>query len=353
MSYTNTRERFEQVFRETVVPAIMEDVKKTAIDQKAYEWLEKAVLHNTIGGKYNRGMTVPDSLRILKCKSAEEIKDANLTEEEYKLSSILGWCTELLQAMFLVADDIMDASITRRGHPCWYRMEGVGMVAINDSFILGAVIFNVLKRFFRQESYYVDLLELFHDTSFQTELGQLLDLITAPEDKVNLKNFNLDKYSFIVRYKTAYYSFYLPVALAMYQAGVATEENLKEALTVLIPLGEYFQVQDDFLDCYGVDIGKIGTDIQDNKCGWLINKALEIVGEDSEHRKILDENYGKKDAECEKKVKAVYNELQLEQIYHDYEKAKVAELEALIKQCSPLNQEVFNKFLSKIAYRKK
>jgi hypothetical protein len=41
MSYTNSREKFEQVFRETVVPAIMEDVKKTGIDQKAYDWLEQ------------------------------------------------------------------------------------------------------------------------------------------------------------------------------------------------------------------------------------------------------------------------------------------------------------------------
>lgn len=33
----------------------------------------------------------------------------------------VGWCIEWMQAYFLVADDIMDESITRRGQPCWYK----------------------------------------------------------------------------------------------------------------------------------------------------------------------------------------------------------------------------------------
>lgn len=89
-------------------------------------------------------------------------------------------------------------------------------------------------------------------------------------------------------YKTAFYSFYLPVALAMQMSGVTNPDSYKKALDILLPLGEYFQVQDDFLDCYGLpeQIGKIGTDILDNKCGWVINFALKIATE--EQRAVLD-----------------------------------------------------------------
>lgn len=99
-----------------------------------------------------------------------------------------------LQAFFLVSDDVMDSSVTRRGQPCWYKKPEVGLIAINDAFLLESAIYFLLKKHFKGETYYVDLLELFHDVTYQTEVGQLIDLITAPEDHVDLSKFSLDKY---------------------------------------------------------------------------------------------------------------------------------------------------------------
>ena len=74
----------------------------------------------------------------------------------------------------------------------------------------------------------------------------------------------------------------------MRYAGITSDEPYALALSILIPMGEYFQVQDDYLDCYGgaEKIGKIGTDILDNKCSWCINTALKKA--DEQQRKILD-----------------------------------------------------------------
>ena len=104
----------------------------------------------------------------------------------------------------------------------------------------------------------------------------MLDLITTPADKVDLSRYTLDNYNDISKYKTAYYSFYLPVACGLIVAGVEDESAFRVSEEILIPMGQYFQIQDDYLDCYADPevLGKIGTDIQDNKCSWLICQAL-------------------------------------------------------------------------------
>ncbi|KAK7206443.1 isoprenoid synthase domain-containing protein [Myxozyma melibiosi] len=342
------KEKFVSFF-DKIAEELLGELQKFNISDEAVAWFKKNLYYNSVGGKLNRGLSVIDTYQILTGKT-------ELTDEEYNKAAVLGWCIELLQAYFLVADDIMDASKTRRGQPCWYLAPKVGMIAINDAFMLEASIYLLLKKHFRSEKYYIDLFELFQTVTFQTELGQLLDLITAPEDEVDLSKFSLAKHSFIVIYKTAYYSFYLPVALAMHMAGVDSAEDLKQAHDVLIPLGEYFQIQDDYLDCYGdpAFIGKIGTDILDNKCSWLVNTALNKAT--PEQRKVLDENYGQKNSECEAKVKALYKEMDLEKDYLTYEEEVVGKIKTLIENVDEsrgFKKAVLTAFLAKIYKRQK
>ena len=189
------------------------------------------------------------------------------------------------------------------------------------------------------------------------------------------------RYHFIAIHKTAYYSFYLPVALAMHMAHIPSTEPLnfslsrssttnpnpyQLALSILLPLGEYFQIQDDFLDYAGTpeQIGKIGTDIVDNKCSWCIITTLAIASR--EQRGLLDENYGRKDTEREARVKAVFREVGVERRYREYEEGAYRRILDAIERIpaveirptygdepAMLQREVFKVFLDKIYKRTK
>eukprot|EP01134_Creolimax_fragrantissima_P008503 CFRG8503T1 len=313
----------------------------------AQTWFKRNLDYNVPGGKLNRGISVRHAFQAL-------IGDREATKEEIFQCFVLGWCVEWLQAFFLVADDVMDGSITRRGQPCWYKNEEVKLIAVNDSIMLEGCIYRMLKTYFKGQQTYLPLLELFLDNSWYTEIGQLHDLITAPEDHVDLTRFSIEKYKLIVKYKTAYYSFYLPVAEAMIMAGVDSDKQLAEAEKILLTMGEYFQIQDDYLDCYGAPevIGKIGTDIEDNKCSWLVVQALDRVT--PEQRLILEQNYGQKKAENVEKVKALYRDLNLEQVFKQYEEESHTELMKLINNDSHgIPTKVFTDFVAKIYKRQK
>ncbi|KAJ6443400.1 cytochrome p450 3a21 [Purpureocillium lavendulum] len=339
---------FEAVFSRLVDDLKAQCCEEFKLPSQVWQWFENSLLYNTVGGKCNRGLSVVDSERLL--------LDRELSPDEYVNAAALGWMIELLQAMMLVLDDIMDAAKTRRGKQCWYLVPSIGMAAVNDATMLESAIYMLLKKRFKSHPAYVDMMELFHEVAFKVELGQAYDMLTAPENDVNLDNFDLNKYTEIVIFKTAYYSFYLPVALALLDTGKATPQNLKQAENILIPMGEYFQVQDDYLDAFADPsvLGKIGTDIQDNKCSWLVNQALQRCS--SDQRRILEENYGQKNDQSEQLVKKLYHELQLENVFREYEEARVADLERMIAgvdESEGLKKGVFEELLRKIHKRKK
>ncbi|XP_077178713.1 farnesyl pyrophosphate synthase isoform X1 [Paroedura picta] len=340
------KEEFVRFFPQ-IIKDLTEDELHSPELADAVVRLKEVIEYNTVGGKYNRGLTVTAAFRELAGPGQQD-------QKSFQRALVVGWCIELLQAFFLVADDIMDYSHTRRGQPCWYKKEGIGLDAVNDSFLLEASVYRLLKRYCHGEPFYLNLLELFLQSSYQTELGQVLDLITAPQSQVDLTRFTEQRYKTIVKYKTAFYSFYLPVAAAMYMAGIDGEEEHAHAKAILLEMGEFFQIQDDFLDCFGDPevTGKIGTDIQDNKCSWLVVECLKRAS--PEQRRLLEENYGQKDLDKAARVKQLYEELGLPAVYREYEESSYQRLSALINQHAVhLPAQIFFSLAQKIYKRQK
>ncbi|XP_075167392.1 farnesyl pyrophosphate synthase [Haematobia irritans] len=328
-----------------VFPDIVRDLKEIADKHNPSEisaWFERSMHYNVPHGKLNRGL-----LTVITYKNL--VKPEDLTPENIKLAQILGWCVEILHAFFLVNDDVMDNSSTRRGQICWYKLPDVGLIALNDALMMENGLYALLKKYFRSADCYLDLLELFHDITFITTCGQSLDLLNANE---NVLSFTMEKYNTTVANKTAYYTFYLPFALAMHLAGIKDQEAFRQSRTILLEMGHFFQVQDDFLDCFGNPevTGKIGTDIQDNKCSWLAVVCMQRANE--EQKKIMLDCYGKNEPEKAEIVKELYKTLGLPQTYALYEEESYNMIKTHIQQTSRgVPHSIFLQILNKIYQR--
>ncbi|KYM96520.1 Farnesyl pyrophosphate synthase, partial [Cyphomyrmex costatus] len=305
------------------------------------------VLQYTVpGGKKTRAYVLIIAYKLL-------APNDQLTEENIRLVRILAWCLELLQASFVVIDDIQDRSLLRRGKPCWYRCNDIGPVAINDGVLLQTAMFYLIKKYFKEKDYYVNLLETFNDVEFKSIIGQSSDLFYANfGKKPNLDLFTMNEYNSIAKYKTSYYSFVMPIIVAMHMAGIKDQVMFREAKTISFKIGNLYQVQNDYLDLFGkFDVcGKDGTDIQEGKCTWFVVLALQRVT--PEQRKILEECYGDSDPEKVHRVKQLFTDLGLLNTYSTYEEETYNLLKEHIKQMScGLPHSLFLTILWKLYHR--
>lgn len=110
----------------------------------------------------------------------------NPSKENMKLAYILGWVMEMIQGASLVADDLMDNSETRRGKPCWYKLEDVGMMAVNDCLLIELLSYKILRIFFGDKPYFMDLNDILRDNIQKTIFGQSLDFQTGQCDHENI-----------------------------------------------------------------------------------------------------------------------------------------------------------------------
>ena len=122
-------------------------------------WISTMLDYTVVGGKLNRGVLVG----LLR----ESIDGGEGDAARRLQGHAVGWSVELVQAAFLVADDMMDDSVTRRGAPCWYLRPEVGAIAINDAFILLSAANRLVHTHFADAACLPRLLGLFNEVRGQ------------------------------------------------------------------------------------------------------------------------------------------------------------------------------------------
>lgn len=258
--------------------------------------------YTTEGGKCLRG--------LLSVYGFLELTGIDPNSDEAKPAYALGWAQEILQASFLVADDLMDKSELRRGRPCWYKREEKGYVAVSDSYFLENVMYALIDHYFQSYDAKTkrNLRMLLRETTVLTAIGQFIDM--TPKE-ATVKNWELT-----VTNKTSYYSIWQPFVSGICASRKVPDEvwQNEDLKSILISAGRLFQCQDDWMDLYGdaAAMGKVGRDIQDGKVSWLFAKAMELSND--EQKQILKENVGHEEPERVERVKQVYASLDIDRI---------------------------------------
>ncbi len=183
---------------------------------------------------------------------------------------------ELFHNFTLIHDDIMDKAPLRRGMETVHTKYGEPTALLAGDVML-VVAYDYLNKV--KSPHFHRLVSLFNTTAKEVCEGQQLDMDFEKQETVSL-----NAYLHMIELKT---SVLLAASLKLGAIlGGAGEGNLHHIYEFGKNLGIAFQVQDDYLDCFG-DPAKFGKqpggDIRSNKKTFLLIRALETaVGPDRE-----------------------------------------------------------------------
>lgn len=166
-------------------------------------------------------------------------------------------------------------------------------------------------------------------------------------------DFEMNHYISIAANKTAHYTYNLPVALGMVLAGVTNDQELElEIHSILQEIGCLFQIQDDFLDCFGSpEFGKIGNDIKNRKCTWLSVKFMELGTE--KEKEVFAEIYGRTEPEAVQQVKNLYQEVGIVEAFKLFEDESCKSIQQRINSLPDhIPKGLFRDFIDNIYQRK-
>ncbi|RAK71065.1 ketoacyl-synt-domain-containing protein [Aspergillus fijiensis CBS 313.89] len=327
---------FDAVLEE-LLHDIREHIASLNTPSSVIKRLDKCVRESTQGGKRSRG--------LMPLRTGQRLLAQGLTDQQARDLSIIGWILEIVHAAYLIDDDMMDGSIFRRNKLCRYLQANVGLSAIGDALLLRSCARYLLRKYFATHPCYMQLLEVFDEALLQEDLGGVADTHVAKSSFQGFQNHTRQTYAFLGVSKTAYNTVYLPLGLAVHYLSLATPANLSVLKDISLQLGVYFQVQDDYLDVFGDPrtTGKVGTDIVERKCTWLLVEALErTTPEQMQHLEVAFAD-GNTDA-----ARETFEVLGLKERYSEYAQMThmmISELISNVDESEGLVKEIFEAVL--------
>ncbi|KAH9632612.1 hypothetical protein HF086_001855 [Spodoptera exigua] len=243
-----------------------------------------------------------------------------------QMPDVKNWISRI-ESYVLTVDDIVDSSQTRRGKECWHIHSGVGLGAVNDCGLLLSCAFELLEIYFGNEQIYSDLVKITNQTVIQMCIGQHLDcLYVYRKEKNDFDKLIKNQIEFFDLVKPAVYSFKFPILLALALVKDRSITFSEEAYNVDLNIGRLLHLQNDYKDVFVDDIktGKVGTDIQEGKLTWFSLTALQRCTE--EQRSIFKESYGSSNPEDVKRIKQLFDDLDLKNLYKQNERSMYEDL---------------------------
>ncbi len=213
---------------------------------------------------------------------------------------------ELFHNFTLLHDDIMDEAPLRRGKESVYKKWNS-----NVAILAGDTMFAIANKYMlrTRPQAISQVVELFNQTAIEVCEGQQYDM-----DYEKQLNVSIPDYIEMIRLKTA-----VLLAASLKTGAIIAGAGNADCDYVYqfgINIGLAFQLKDDLLDVYGLQekFGKVsGGDIIAGKKTYLYLKALESAGKNAEYFKSIYSSSDLGKSEKVKKVKDVFNQLEIEQ----------------------------------------
>lgn len=186
---------------------------------------------------------------------------------------------EVFHNFTLLHDDVMDNAQTRRGRECVHRKWNTATAILSGDVML-IEAYRLLED--SEPKYLSAVHRLFTRMAREICEGQQWDM-----DFEKRKEVTMDEYMQMIRLKTAVlFANALQIGALLADA----PQNAQNALYEYgIQLGLAFQIEDDYLDCFGnpATFGKaIGGDIREGKKTWMRVTALSLGMQQQDSRDV-------------------------------------------------------------------